>query len=81
VKLVADAPPPGHGDTDESPTPEPNVTRRIVIAPMTAAPPKIAAHDIADTGDSVSGVCGPSRGPLAVEIVLVGMPVLRSVTD
>ncbi|HEY6484591.1 MAG TPA: hypothetical protein VIY54_13790 [Steroidobacteraceae bacterium] len=53
-KVVADAPLLGQGDTEASPSPEPNATSNNEVAAATTVPAKIAAHDTADRDDSVA---------------------------
>jgi hypothetical protein len=54
VNAVAEAPAFGHGDRYASPSPEPsNISIKDVEAAATA-PPNIAAHEIAETGDSAT---------------------------
>jgi hypothetical protein len=54
VKVVAEAPAFGHGDRYARPSPDPsNISIKVVEAAATA-PPNIAAHEIAETGDSAT---------------------------
>jgi len=52
VKVVAEAPLWGQGDTEASPKPEPRATKMRVVAAAAMAPAKMAGHEVPETGDS-----------------------------
>jgi hypothetical protein len=56
--VIAEGPEFGHGDTDESPRPEPRASKIRPTATIAKAPAIIAAQDTADTALSVDLVCG-----------------------
>jgi hypothetical protein len=52
VKVVAEAPEFGQGDTEAKPKPDPRASRISDNAAVAKAPPMIAAHEIAEVEDS-----------------------------
>src|ERR1700730_6988379 len=54
VNVVAVAPEVGQAEIELRPKPEPSKTRTTVNAAAAIAPPKIAAHEIAETEDSAA---------------------------
>jgi hypothetical protein len=73
-KVVAEGPELGHGETEESPRPDPRASKIRATAAIATAPAIIAGQDTADTALSAAFVAGrvtrPSRtGVLVVCIV------------
>jgi hypothetical protein len=62
-KVVALAPVWGQGDTVDNPNPMPRRTSTTAIVLEAMPPPKIAAHEIAETDDSVRTSGSPVMGP------------------
>jgi hypothetical protein len=57
VKVVAEAPRWGQGDTEANPIPAPRATNIRLVAIAVIAPAKMAGHEAADTTDSFG--CNP----------------------
>jgi hypothetical protein len=56
--VVAEGPELGHGETEESPRPDPRASKIRAIAAIAAAPAIIAGQDTADTALSAAFVAG-----------------------
>jgi hypothetical protein len=61
VKVVAETPELGHGDTEDRPKPEPIARRISDVAAIAKAPPRIGGQAIPEV--DVSTVCPASPAP------------------